>query len=77
MNDGQIVLNRSIEIRNKLYDFIDKYHIACNSLFDNKKNNERASVTSGVKFDLSFEIRNLNYPGIYVHIASNHTFSGL
>ena len=35
MNDGQIVLNRSIEIRDKLYYFIDKYQIACNSLFDN------------------------------------------
>ena len=35
MNDGQIVLKRSIEIRNKLYVFIYKYHIAYNSLFEN------------------------------------------
>ena len=33
-------------------------------------------MTSEVKFDLNFEISNLNYPGIYVHIASNCYFDG-
>ena len=28
-------------------------------------------MTSEVKFDLSFEIGNLDYPGIHVHVASN------
>ena len=77
MNDGQIVLKRSIEIINKLYVLISKLYIACNSLFANISNNERASVTSEVKFYFSFETRNLNYPGIYVHIAFNYHFSGL
>ena len=30
-----------------------------------------ASVTSKVKFDLIFVIKNIDYPGIHVHIASN------
>ena len=34
-------------------------------------------MTSELKFDLSFEIRDLNYPGIYVHFVSNCHFSGL
>ena len=28
-------------------------------------------MTSEVKFDLIFEISNLDYPGIHVHVASN------
>ena len=36
-----------------------------------------ASKTSEIKFDLSFEIDNLNYPLIYVHISSNSHFGGL
>ena len=36
-----------------------------------------ASVASEFKFDLRFEISNLNYPGIHVHIAYNSHFCGL
>ena len=31
----------------------------------------------GVKFDLRFEISNLNYTGIKVHVASSSYFGGL
>ena len=30
-----------------------------------------ASLTSEIKFDLRFEISNLDYPVIHVHVASN------
>ena len=36
-----------------------------------------ASKWPEVKFDLRFEISNLNYLGIHVHIASNSHFGGL
>ena len=36
-----------------------------------------ASKTSEIKFDLRFEINNLNYPLIYVLISSNSHFGGL
>ena len=36
-----------------------------------------ASVNSKVKFDLRFDISNLDYPGIHAHIASNSHFGGL
>ena len=36
-----------------------------------------ASKTSQIKFDLRFEMDNLNYPLIYVHISSNSHFGGL
>ena len=36
-----------------------------------------ASKWPEVKFDLRFEISNLNYLGIHVHIASNGHFGGL
>ena len=36
-----------------------------------------ASMASEFKFDLRFEISNLNYPGIIVHVASNSHFGGL
>ena len=34
-------------------------------------------MASEVKFDLRIEINNLNYHGIYVHVASNYHFGGL
>ena len=34
-------------------------------------------MASEVKFDLRIEISNLNYHGIYVHVASNYHFGGL
>ena len=34
-------------------------------------------VVTKVKFDLRFEISNLNYPGIHVHVASNGHLHGL
>ena len=51
-----------------LYDFhyLGIYvHIAYNSHFGGLKS------ASEFKFDLRFEIRNLNYPIIIVHVASN------
>ena len=36
-----------------------------------------ASMASEFKFDLRFEISNLNYPGIIVHVALNSYFGGL
>ena len=36
-----------------------------------------ASIASEVKFNLGFEISNLNYPGIHVHVAPNSHFGGL
>ena len=36
-----------------------------------------APIASELKFDLRFEIINLNYPGIIVHVASNSQFGGL
>ena len=30
-----------------------------------------AAMASEVKFDLRFELSNLDYPGIHVHVASN------
>ena len=40
---------------------------------------ERATVVevSVANFNLVFEISNLNYPGIYVHVASNSHLGGL
>ena len=35
---------------------------------------EVADSKSEVKFELRFEVRIFNYPGIYVHIASNCHF---
>ena len=35
------------------------------------------STSSESKFGLRFEISNLNYPGIDVHVASNSHFGGL
>ena len=34
-------------------------------------------MASKFKFDLGIEIRNLNYSGIHVHVASNSHFGGL
>ena len=36
-----------------------------------------ASIASEVIFNLGFEISNLNYPGIHVHVASNGHLHGL
>ena len=36
-----------------------------------------ASMASEVTFDLRFEISNLNYHGIHVHVAPNSHFGGL
>ena len=36
-----------------------------------------ASMASEVTFDLRFEISNLNYPGIHMHVAPNSHFGGL
>ena len=36
-----------------------------------------ASKISDVKFDLRFEMTNLNYHGIHVHIASDSHLGGL
>ena len=38
---------------------------------------QMASMASTVKFTLGFEISNLNYCGIDVHIASNSFLGGL
>ena len=34
-------------------------------------------VVSEANFDLRFEIRNLKYPGTYVHVVSNSPLGGL
>ena len=34
-------------------------------------------MASEVTFDLRFEISNLNYPGIHMHVAPNSHFGGL
>ena len=36
-----------------------------------------ASIASEIIFNLGFEISNLNYPGIHVHVASNGHLHGL
>ena len=36
-----------------------------------------ASMASKFNFDLRIEIRNFNYPGIHVHVASGGHFGGL
>ena len=36
-----------------------------------------ASMASNFKFDLRLKIRNLHYPGIHVHVASNSHLGGL
>ena len=36
-----------------------------------------ASMALNFKSDLRIEIRNLNYPGIHVHVASDDHFGGL
>ena len=41
------------------------------------KRPQMASMASEFKFDLKFEISNLNYPSIIVHVASNSHFGGL
>ena len=38
---------------------------------------QTASMASEFTFDLRFEISNLNYPGIHVHVAPNSHFGGL
>ena len=38
---------------------------------------QNTKTSSMVKYDLRFEISNLNYPGIDVHIASNSFFGSL
>ena len=38
---------------------------------------QMASMASGFKFELRFEINNLNYPDIHVYIASNGHFGDL
>ena len=38
---------------------------------------QTSSVAFEVKFDIIFDTSNLNYPGIYVHIACNSQFGGL
>ena len=38
---------------------------------------QMASMAWEVKFDLRFEICNLNYPGIHVHVATNSHLDGL
>ena len=41
------------------------------------KATKMASIASEVKFDFRFEISNLIYPSIHVHVASNSHFGGL
>ena len=55
-------------------------HIASNSFLDSLWGHvglQTAFLASEVKFDLRFEISNLIYPGIRVHVASNVHFGGL
>ena len=66
-----------------LYDlyYLEIYvHIAYNSHFGGLLGHgglKMASMASEFKFDLRFEISNLNYPGMDVHVATNSNFGGL
>ena len=50
-----------------------------NQLEGNGPKDERATVVeaSVANFNFIFEISNLKYPGIYVHVASNSLLGGL
>ena len=54
-------------------------HTAIAQQEGNGPKDERASMemASKVKFDFRFEICDLNYPNIHVHIESNSHFHGL
>ena len=68
--------NKHVMLHDFNYFGINVYiaHIAYNSHWDGIWGHDglqTASMASKVKFDLRFEISNLNYHGIDVHIASN------
>ena len=52
-------------------------HLFDNMVFESMVVSKTASMASKVKYDLRFEISNLNYHGIDVHTASYSFFGGL
>ena len=61
--------------------FVNRFKLRRNSekLEGNGPIDERATVVevSVANFNFIFEISNLNYPGIYVHVASNSLLGGI